>query len=234
MDEDGLLPLYEQVRRRILSDIESGHLAEGSFLPAEHELCATLGVSRITLRRAVGDLCAEGRLVRQQGRGTFVAPRKMQQTIALSGFAEVVEKQGRKAGHRILERRDDAEAPAAAAPLLPGRLVHFTRLLEVDGRPMTLESLWFDMDRFSDALAPVEAGESYFATLRGAYGIAPSGAERQIDVGYASDPEATRLGISTTEPVYRIDKIVLDAEGRPLSLSQLVTPCHLVTLTMKT
>ena len=234
MDEDGLLPLYEQVRRRLLSDIESGRLAEGSFLPAEHELCATLGVSRVTLRRAVGDLCDEGRLVRQQGRGTLVAPRKMQQTIALSGFAEVVEKQGRKAGHRILERRDDAAPPPAAAPLLPGRLVRFTRLLEVDGRPMTLESLWFDMERFSDALAPVEAGDSYFATLRKAYGIAPTGAERQIDVGYARSAEAAQLGIATTEPVYRIDKIVFDAEGRPLSLSQLVTPCHLVTLTMKT
>ena len=176
MAQDGFLPLYEQVRRKLLSEIEAGRLAEGSFLPPELELCATYGVSRITLRRAVGELCAEGRLVRQQGRGTLVAPRKMQQTISLSGFSEVVEGQGRRAGHRILERSDDVDAPAIAERLGASRLVRFVRLLEVDGRPMTLESLYFDAARFAAALAPVEAGQSFFATLRSAYGIALAGA----------------------------------------------------------
>ena len=76
MVQDGLLPLYEQVRRKILSEIEAGRLAEGSFLPPELELCATYGVSRITLRRAVGELCAEGLLLRQQRLG-LPRPRRL-------------------------------------------------------------------------------------------------------------------------------------------------------------
>ena len=98
---------------------------------------------------------------------------------------------------------------------------------------MTLEALSFDADRFADAVAPVAAGSSFFATLRSVYGLEPAGAERIIDVGFASASEAQLLGVSTTEPVYRIDKLVLDGEGRPLALSQTATPCHLVTLAVK-
>ncbi|MEZ5737805.1 MAG: GntR family transcriptional regulator [Novosphingobium sp.] len=233
MAQDGLLPLYEQVRRKLLSEIEAGRLAEGSFLPPEFELCAAYGVSRITLRRAVGELCAEGRLVRQQGRGTLVAPRKMQQTISLSGFADVVEGQGHKAGHRILERDDDADTSTVAARLGAERLIRFVRLLEMDDRPMTLETLYFDAERFAAVIGPVTAGRSFFASLRSAFAIEPAGAERLIDVGFARASEADLLRVSTTEPVYRIEKLVLDGQGGPLALSQTVTPCHLVTLAVK-
>ena len=60
---------------RLRAAIEGGVLAEGAFLPSEAELCAQFGVSRITLRRAVSDLCAAGLLLRQQGRGTVVTRR---------------------------------------------------------------------------------------------------------------------------------------------------------------
>ncbi|WP_246374770.1 GntR family transcriptional regulator [Aquamicrobium lusatiense] len=233
MTQDGLLPLYEQVRRRLLSEIETGRLAEGSFLPPEFELCATYGVSRITLRRAVGELCAEGVLIRQQGRGTVIAPRKLQQSISLSGFADVVEGRGHKAGHRILGREDGADAPAAASRLRAERVVRFVRLLEIDDRPMTLETLFFDEERFADAVGPVGTGESFFATLRASYGVEPEHAERVIDVGFARASEAQSLGVSTTEPVYRIEKLVLGAGGAPIALSHTITPCRLVTLAVK-
>lgn len=234
MKQDGLPPLYEQVRRRILSEIEAGRLAEGSFLPPEPELCATYGVSRITLRRAVGELCDEGRLIRQQGRGTLVASRKMQQTISLSGFSDIVEGMGRKAGHVILGRDDQPEPPAAIGRIGIVRPIRFDRLLEVDGQPMTIETLWFDAARFPDAVGPVGAGGSFFAALLDRHGVAPAGAERLIDVGYADRREATILQIAAIQPVYRIEKVTLDREGLPLSLSRLVTPCHLVTLSLRT
>lgn len=233
MTKDGLLPLYERVRRTLLSEIEAGRLAEGSFLPPEFELCETYGVSRITLRRAVGELCAEGLLVRQQGRGTLVAPRKMQLTISLSGFSDVVEGRGLKAGHRVLACEENADAPAVAERLRAASVVRFLRLLEIDDRPMTLETLHFDAERFAEAVGPVAAGRSFFASLRSAYGIAPAGAERVIDVGFARADEAPMLGVSATQPVYRIEKLVLDGADRPLALSRSVTPCHLVTLAVK-
>ncbi|PRH84875.1 GntR family transcriptional regulator [Labrys okinawensis] len=228
-----LLPLYEQVRRSILAGIESGQFAEGSFLPSELELMALYGVSRITLRRAIGDLCADGRLQRQQGRGTVIKPRKVQQTlVSLSGFSETMDGLGRKSGHRILAREDNPKAPAIRDRLQAEALIRFDRLLEDGGRPMTLETLWFDAKRFPEVIEPVAAGGSFFAALRD-NGIEPAHAERQIDVGLASPAERTTLAISAVQPVYRIEKVVTDAQHRPLALSQLVTPSHLVTYTIK-
>ncbi len=234
-DQANLLPLYEQVRRSILAGIETGQFAEGSFLPPEPELMARYGVSRITLRRAIGELCTDGRLQRQQGRGTIVMPGKVRQTlVSLSGFSETMDGLGRKAGHRILARADDPDAPAIRARLQADTLIRFDRLLEDNGRPMTLEALWFDALRFPEVIAPVAAGGSFFAALRDKAGIEPAHAERQIDVGLASPDERAILSISAAQPVYRIEKIVTDAEGRPLALSQLITPSHLVTYTIKT
>ncbi|MCO4317867.1 GntR family transcriptional regulator [Phyllobacterium sp. 21LDTY02-6] len=233
-DQSNLLPLYEQVRRSLLAGIETGQFAEGSFLPAEPELMACYSVSRITLRRAIGELCADGRLQRQQGRGTIVMPGKMRQTlVSLSGFSETMDGLGRKASHRILARVDNPEAPAIQARLQAGALIRFDRLLEDNGLPMTLETLWFDPLRFSQVIEPVAAGGSFFASLRDKAGIEPAHAERQIDVGFASASERAILAVTATQPVYRIEKIVTDAEERPLALSQLITPSHLVTYTIK-
>ncbi|PZR45486.1 MAG: GntR family transcriptional regulator, partial [Stutzerimonas stutzeri] len=186
-DQANLLPLYEQVRRSILAGIETGQFAEGNFLPPEPELMARYGVSRITLRRAIGELCTDGRLQRQQGRGTIVMPGKVRQTlVSLSGFSETMDGLGRKAGHRILARADDPDAPAIRARLQADTLIRFDRLLEDNGRPMTLEALWFDALRLPEVIAPVAAGGSFFAALRDKAGIEPAHAERQIDVGLAS------------------------------------------------
>lgn len=234
-DHDRLTPLYEQVRRAILAEIEAGALAEGRFLPPEPELCAAHGVSRITLRRAIGELCAEGRLIRQQGRGTLVAPRKVRQRlVSLSGFSETMDGLGRSSSHRVLGREDEPEDAGVAMRLQAGAPIRFLRLLELDGRPMTLETLWFDAARFPAAVAPVAAGGSFFAALRDTAGIRPASAERQMDVGFATRDERAVLGVTASQPVYRIEKTTFGEDGVPLGLSELVTPCHLVSFHLKT
>lgn len=233
-DDQQTLPLYEKVRRDILEGIESGKYAIGSFLPTEPELMALHGVSRITLRRAISELCEDGRLERQQGRGTVVMPPKVRQTlVSLSGFSETMDGLGHKAGHVILARHDRPDAPAIRQDLGAQALICFERLLQDNGRPMTLEKLWFDAARFPDVVEPVGRGESFFTALREKAGIVPAHAERQIDVGFASPSERLILGVSAAQPVYRIKKIVMDAERRPLALSHLMTPSHLVTYTIR-
>ncbi len=234
-DQPHLLPLYEQVRRSILAGVQSGQYPEGTFLPAEPDLMSFYGVSRITLRRAIGELCSEGRLQRQQGRGTLVMPGKVRQTlVSLSGFSETMDGLGHKAGHRVLSYQDKPDAPEIEARLQASRLVRFDRLLEDNGLPMTLEALWFDGERFVDVIAPVAAGGSFFSALRETAGIIPAHAERQIDVDFATSGERDVLGVTAAQPVYRIEKMVTDRQGRPLALSYLVTPCHLVTYMLKT
>ena len=67
------IPLYREVRNQIVQAISAGEWRAGDALPTEKQLCLRFGVSMGTLRKAVDDLTLSGVLVRQQGRGTFVA-----------------------------------------------------------------------------------------------------------------------------------------------------------------
>jgi GntR family transcriptional regulator len=71
---DGVVPKHQQLRN-ILSELVTTELQPGDMLPSERQLCADYGVSRITVREALGQLVSEGLLVRSQGKGTFVAHR---------------------------------------------------------------------------------------------------------------------------------------------------------------
>ena len=71
MDSD--IPLYTQLVGIIKQNISSGELNVGDLLPSEAELCRTMGISRNTVRQAIGELEEEGLVVRKRGKGTFVA-----------------------------------------------------------------------------------------------------------------------------------------------------------------
>lgn len=71
-------PLYLQVKNLILRRIKSGHWPPESRIPSENELVASLGISRMTINRALRELTVEGHLLRRRGAGTFVAPRASQ------------------------------------------------------------------------------------------------------------------------------------------------------------
>lgn len=62
----------QQVREQLLSAIERGDFPPGSKLPSERELCATFGVSRVSVREAIAGLEAMGLITVRQGRGATV------------------------------------------------------------------------------------------------------------------------------------------------------------------
>ncbi|TIW30662.1 MAG: GntR family transcriptional regulator, partial [Mesorhizobium sp.] len=74
-------PLYEKVKDYVLGNIGSGKWPKDRRLPSENELVSTLGVSRMTVHRALRELTSEGHLLRIQGVGTFVAPPKPQSAL---------------------------------------------------------------------------------------------------------------------------------------------------------
>jgi GntR family transcriptional regulator len=70
-------PIYRQLHDIIIEMIESGELAPGDALPGERTLAEMYDVSRVTVRRCIGDLVGEGYLTRGQGKETRVAERKI-------------------------------------------------------------------------------------------------------------------------------------------------------------
>ena len=66
------VPLYEQLMNAIRADIDQGIFKAGEKLPTEAELEEKYAVSRITVRRAIKELCDDDILIKKQGKGTFV------------------------------------------------------------------------------------------------------------------------------------------------------------------
>lgn len=86
------LPLYRSIKFELTRAISQGKIQAGSPLPTEKELANRFQVSVGTVRRAMADLVAEKVLVRQQGRGTFLAP--VDSTRMLNSFWHIARRDG--------------------------------------------------------------------------------------------------------------------------------------------
>ena len=73
LQSDEKKPLYEQLYRHIIGEMEAGRLEEGEKLPSKRAVCAHLGVSRSTVETAYGMLCAEGYVRSVPKSGYFVS-----------------------------------------------------------------------------------------------------------------------------------------------------------------
>ena len=104
-------PKYYLVKRHLLELVE--RLEPGSLLPTERVLTEELDTSRTTVRRALSELVGEGRLVRRQGSGTYVAEPKITWSLQMTSFTEQAAVAGLSAGTRLLHtgRQKAEQAP---------------------------------------------------------------------------------------------------------------------------
>src|SRR6476469_569771 len=85
-------PLYKEVKARLTRGLAAGDWKPGEAIPSESRLAERFGVSIGTIRKAIDDLVAERILLRQQGRGTFVATHSEDRTLFY--FFHIVGKDG--------------------------------------------------------------------------------------------------------------------------------------------
>jgi DNA-binding GntR family transcriptional regulator len=233
VEHDNLSPLYDQVKQLLLRDIREGRYRRGTYLPSEPDLCEHYDVSRITLRRAVDELCSQGHLKRMRGKGTLVTEPKLKQTlVSLSGFTDSLTGSGHQIRYAVLDSTLQGTSSAVKEHLNGTEddpIVAIRRLLLVDGRPLTLEELYFLGSRYGRMTEPVSRGGSFNAALKTLYGEEPRAAERVVNVDFPSAEEREFLACTASQPVYRIEKLVLGKGRTPISFSVLITPCDRVT-----
>ncbi|MEU2434294.1 GntR family transcriptional regulator [Streptomyces sp. NPDC007861] len=208
----------ERVREHLLGLIEAGR--PGDAIPSERTLCAELGVSRPTLRTAVDELVATGQLLREQGRGTFVAPAKITQELAAEESAFAVPLASGSWSSRILERAT-IQAGARIGRRLrvspAAELVYIARLRLVDGSPMAIEHLHFPASLVPDSLTSdeLETGDLY-DHLREHHGVAVHQATQSIEPTVVNETEAAVLDVPVLSPALLIERLTTDTSGRPV------------------
>ena len=213
------LAVREHLRRRISA------LPEHALLPPEPQLCAEYGVSRITLRRAVDGLVADGYLVREQGRGTFVARpmirREYRESFVhrIAGFNSVMTEQGAHVGTTVLTQRV-VTAPGEVAPQLAlgagDEVVELVRLRSVDGAPNHVAHSFLPVARYPGVAESDFSQGSLYEFLRREYSADLAHARIVVDVGTAAPGEAELLDVVAGSPLLVVRTTVHDSGGHPL------------------
>ncbi len=126
-------------------------LRPNTLLPSEHDLAGRFGVSRVTIRRALGLLERSGVVSRQRGRGTTVNPPKITRWLSpMHPFEEDLRRQGIKFETRILQyapRHNPSDAVLESLRLSRDASVGFLSMLRlVDDRIICLDRRYLPPD----------------------------------------------------------------------------------------
>ncbi len=195
-------PLYQQVKEFIGKKISSGELQPGMRVDSENELVQALGVSRMTVNRALRELTSEGRLLRLQGVGTFVAGRKPQSAMfEIIPINEEIELRGGQHSCEVLLLREERAQPKLAAELelaAYASVYHTLLLHKENGKPIQLA------DRYINPLVAGDFLQQDFQRITpSAYLLSlfpVSEVEHVIEAIIPEDWVRKYLGINEAEP----------------------------------
>lgn len=221
------IPKYHKIKEALLDQMADGTWQPGSPLPSETELCEQFGVSRITVRKAIGDLVHEGRLRTVQGKGTFVTDPKVGERFVQRAFGlyEDMARRGLQVATTVL-RLEIIPAPSEVARRLKvaqGERVHvLERLRSVESEKLLLSTTYI-----REILCPTLVNDdlsfgSLYGLLREKYGLRIARGEHSLEAVAAGERESHLLGVSRSSPVLLLDTVMYLANGSPLEYSRVL------------
>jgi len=219
------VPLYIQIEEELRGSIESGDLGPLAQVRSEAELSENFGVSRMTARKAIDRLVADGLLFRQPGKGTFVAPPKIAHGASQGlSFSAAMRAQGLDCRTRILEAAL-TRAPSHVARMLgvmAGAPVVFIRRLRIVDDVSAAIHLSYLPGRLSAILDGDLTGS--LSDLMASIGARVEHSEDTIEAVTAASEEAHLLGLQTGAHLILIRGTAFSAADEPIRYSEGLYP----------
>ena len=220
---------YHQIADSIRRQITSGELAAGQVLPSEAALGSEHGASRVTIRKALELLRAEGLVDSRQGFGWLVAAETLPQALAgLVTIEQQLAESGRTSERRVLDFRF-VDAPAEVEPSLGPRVLEVRRLHLADGEPFARVTVWC-RDELAESLSKSDVEQaSFYELLDAEPGTSTriGGATQTIGAEIVSPEDAELLGVPTTTAALVVRRTTHSPHGEPVLVSEHVFPGHL-------
>lgn len=218
-------PRYRQVKSHLLRLISEGQLSRNDRVPSENELVGKLGVSRMTVNRALRELADEGYVVRLAGVGTFVADsRPHSHVMRVRNIADEIHARGHVHSAEViaLEAVSADRRLAEKLQVRPGgKLFHSVILHLESGQPIQVE------DRYvCPRLAPDYLQMDFTRITPNVYltQVAPlHTAEHVIRAIHPTQEVQRLLGVDEHEPCLVIYRRTW-TNDRPVSLAELIHP----------
>jgi GntR family transcriptional regulator len=211
-------------------EIARGHVRPGAALPGELRLAEAHDVSRVTIRRALDALEAEGLVERRAGSGTVVR-RSPADGVSLTGdmaslMPQLVE-MGQSTTARLLDFSYTAPAPGVAEALAldaGARVQRAVRVRLVEGKPfshLTTEVPETIARRYSEA----DLATTPLLRLMERGGVRVARAHQRVSATLAAPGVAEALEVSVGAPLIALTRVVRDEDGRGVEhLSALYRP----------
>lgn len=207
-------PLYDQLVDILTEKIEHEY-RPGDLLPSERELSKYYGLSRTTVRLALQELERLGLVVRQHGRGTFVADRSVQATNLSQtySFTDQMREMGRDPSTTILEFVEiDADKNLAEKMRvrMGDKLFKIERLRCADGLPMMVERTYMPVRKFMSLKRPMLEHASLYTVIEQVFHEKIRVAEEEFFASIARPADAHLLGIGEGAPVLDLVRTTYD------------------------
>lgn len=206
------------VVREALQDRLSA-LSTGDKLPSEKRLCEQFDVSRITLRHAVDGLVNDGFLVREHGRGTFVAPPRQNDrhperfTDSIPGFHRQQTEAGNTVTSRVL-RQELVSADAELATRLGVKdgtaVIELVRLRYVNGQLHQYVVTFLPYEQFPQTLTTDFSEGSLYDHMEEIFGVVPYRNDLTVRVEEAPPEVALNLEVQPEIRLLSIASTVFD------------------------
>lgn len=235
-DDDRAKPVYVRIQDYLIDLINGPDYGPGDRIPSERTLAETLGVNRMTVRKAIDKLVERGALERNSTSGTRIPAPEVARPIdapPAGGIARIVLAGGGHPGNKLLHFGEATATESIAQRLkvpVGTALLMCRRLWTVNDIPFCIETSWLPAERFPDLVAEdLVAGQSLYGLMRARYGVEARTAEREISAGPAAELEARLLGLEPASPTLVMRLVARDAEGRPVEYMKSVNhPAHVV------
>jgi GntR family transcriptional regulator len=225
LDQKSPVPLYYQIKEQIRRLILIGELQPGDMIPTEEFLSEQLQVSRMTVRHALGDLAAEGLLMRKRAIGTIVAsPRQVLPLFMnrLVGLTEDMSEKGMSVESLVLlqeRQKANFEIRQNLQLQLHEPVVLIRRLRSTNNFPLVIENTYHPLARFPDLLETNFTNRSIYRFLQERYHMRVHQAQDSFVAGIANVEEAKLLEIEDGAPVMRYQRIGMDSEDVPIEFT---------------
>lgn len=212
--------LYAAIKSQLIADIESGAVAPGDALPNERELGRRFDVAIGTVRRAVDELVAEGILVRQQGRGTFV--RRQDRDQFMFQFFKIAARDG---GREFPSTRTESFAKAKASQdeaqalgLQPGQpVLRICNVLSLAGQPVIVDHIVIAQALFEGLTRKQFESRSstIYALYQSEFGVTVVGGVERVRAIECDALSAEVFGVDPGRPVLQIERVAHTFGAKP-------------------
>lgn len=226
-------PLYVRLKQT-LRTVLATEMKPGDRLPSEGELERTYGVSRTTVRLALGALADEGLVSRQQGRGSFVTEPK-KPLDATGDFTQDLTSAGLTLEPRVVsfETMAPDERVARVLQLSNSDPVYkIRRLWLLDEQPFCYQASYVPKAILPGLTQKHLETDPAFHSLRGVFGESAMTVEESVEALLADKYRADILGVPVRSALLVVERVVHIKTGRPGEFNRSFYAGHAVKLNL--